>query len=1046
MLKTDKDGKAARTEASVSTVLRNTYIIVMKGCNDRRKYKQNRTEFKDFVSVQVISRKYRRETMSVLFRQREEEVMFTQLLLVLLVSGGETLAAEVTTAEKQGFTTTLQEQHAVVAHDIVFQQIGKLHPHESNLLIRTDLSYAALEAVPQKTEEIAKILKELADNLTESQEFEPVPEPVALPRYNILWNGTAMNVRQARLRCKRMGMRLVAPTDVAELKEAESYFVAHYPTTKWTQVWIDSEFDLQSAQLVNPINKQPLADIYRNVQASSEWKYMRDDYQGGLALIPVVGKLVSPKVDGLSPIVNSQQWYYVRAGTKEPEARVLCQGFNLDNEMVSRIGDINTARLLYSRENKRLPLQEIRETQRIFQVMAQDQRHRFCQLIERYDLQQPLFSDTPKSKRINPLIRQPLEITIAGPKRTFVVADPGNRKEAPQTQQPTGTEDRTKRDVAEQFLWNLGTSVPILGTYIGTVRDVLREKRYEAFRDATGQSIDHLFTSVTAQAREIKEIRFAEDEMYLQLMTMQNEMAWLSDMQSNVELYLEVNAVVDRLRTKALATHAEFLIQSEKFERWIGAMLKGQSPNDLYTGEVLKELRNVVAEHGLNVKAQFQDTESTILPHKNRTQSVIILSSVRTTSPAWTIYRQRSVPRFSANRLFREKLKTDYVAISPKYNTYVPLDARQVDKCKDKICQLTGPIRSLSHAECGTIALLGDPTKVKCPVEEIPYEEEFLELSDGGLIYSVTKPVQVTITCPYDKNQQLRHETVNGRGILFIKPGCRASMQNGVTFPSKPYTPYMAHLQRDITQVVADNTGLGRLEDGIELIINVQDTIHELSSRGPQIAIAVVVCLVTIGVITLACCLVRVRNRAIKLREWVLPWKATFSPNSVHAPGRNLPKKREPHWLRRLAERCAMCNWRVSGSAAKETDIEMVNRFREDACREECVRHNGQYQGGEPVDSILAVHGSPLTGNIGAMEQGNPADSPHGQLVTSSPVDTSHVTTTTPSNRPDRSDYVTPPEIPERLSLNATGATPKDSSSSDSRHTLTKAMIYPAKF
>ena len=69
---------------------------------------------------------------------------------------------------------------AVLFDDIAFQQVGQLHPHETNLLVRTDLSYATLEAVPQKTERIANILKELAENLTKVEETDEVPQPLVL--------------------------------------------------------------------------------------------------------------------------------------------------------------------------------------------------------------------------------------------------------------------------------------------------------------------------------------------------------------------------------------------------------------------------------------------------------------------------------------------------------------------------------------------------------------------------------------------------------------------------------------------------------------------------------------------------------------------------------------------------------------------------------------------------------------------------------------------------------------------------------------------------
>ena len=892
----------------------------------------------------------------------------------------------------------LSKQQAILIQDIVFQQIGELHPHESNLLVRTDLSYAALEAVPQKTESIADILEELADNLTRAHELDPVPEPTVLPRYEVFDKGARLNIRQARLRCKTKGMRLLAPADVKELKEAGSYYISNYPTSKHTRIWIDTEFDIQSAQLVNPVNKKPLAIIYKNVQPLDKWEVKRDDHFVAIALNPQVGNLEFLTIKGLGESMNSNQWYWATTQSTEPEASYICQGFNIEGELITLKGEIADARQLYARENARLPRQEIRETEKIFRVMAQEQRRRFKQLIERYDLQQPLLGDTPEKERVKSTPMRPLQITIRGPNRTFIVSS-GTKSGQLKVSGPKSpfrvtathakvTRRRTKRDIGEHLLINIGKSIPLVGPFIGSVSDVLKEKRHEAFRDATGKGLRHLYREVTSQAQEIKAIRFAEKDISLQILTIQNEVSYLNGILGDVALYLEVNAVVDRLRTKALATHSEFLVQAEKFERWINAMLKGHSPEDLYRGEVLKELRNVVAQQGLNVKAQFQDTESMILPHENRTQSVVILSSIRATSPPWAIYQQRSVPRFYGNRLFREKLAADYIAINPKYNQYIPLDREQVRECRDKICRLAGPIRALAHAECGTRALVGNSEDSPCPIHEIPYTEEFIELSEGGLLFSVKNPVQITITCPFEESPNIQHETLVGRGVLFIRPKCQVAFSNGDMYPGPTGSTFITQISKEVIKLAVDTTGLDRLKDDIESIVQLTDKAIQLTSNGPQIALFTAVVIIAIALATLCCYVAHIKKYAARLRGWISPWAAHRTPpSSVGQHSRNGQRGRGG-CARRL-KRYICCG--VDREFTAGTPIDMSTaRHHEHAAQQHCTTK------ATDIDSLLATDGSPMSNPIrsamlsGGMTypQTNNSSSNLGGIKTSSPFGT----------------------------------------------------------
>ena len=101
--------------------------------------------------------------------------------------------------------TSLRDQQAVLTHDVMFQRAGELFPHRSTLLVKSSLSYSALEAVPKQTREIAAMLRRLADNLNDN--YIPPPEVEAeQDKYVPVEGDTTYNIRQARLLCKKRNM------------------------------------------------------------------------------------------------------------------------------------------------------------------------------------------------------------------------------------------------------------------------------------------------------------------------------------------------------------------------------------------------------------------------------------------------------------------------------------------------------------------------------------------------------------------------------------------------------------------------------------------------------------------------------------------------------------------------------------------------------------------------------------------------------------------------------------------------------------------------
>ena len=759
-----------------------------------------------------------------------------------------------------------KEQQAILIHDVIFQNEGKLYPHYNTLLVKSSLSYSILEDVPRQTRRIALTLKQLADNLTHIQP-PPKIQTVKIPDYYAPEKGSVIiNIREARQLCKEMNMRLLAPRSVTELNAAGSFYTKTYNATPYTQIWIDTDFDLASSQLINPINKRTLGQIYEGNLDSEVWKGLRDDHSTLIAYNPVKGDLVFLKIENLGGQVNTNQWTNVLK-EKEPEARVMCQGFGLEDQQSSFNGmEVAQVKMLNARANSILPREEIRATERIFTATAISQQNRINRIITQYNLNQPLFEVTPEKEwRQSPKPQMP-EMELVPPDQLFQITS----YEHDLADEPTAGVTRNKRDViSEELMWNMGKSLPLIGPYIGTVHDILRQKELNAFRDDTGASIRQLYSAVSSQARKITEIKFGENEMRVQIRTIQNEVDWLYSVMSDVKLYLEMNAVIDRLRTKMLITHAEYLIQTEKFERWISQMKEGINPEDLYKGNVLKDLRNVLAGKGLTVKAAFQDTESMIIPDINKTQSVVILSSIRASGPPWTIFSVRSLPRYYKRRLFREKVESPFIAVNQRYTQYISLTEQQARQCKNELCEIRGPIRSLSNAGCGTIALMGDPSSIDCPVQDlVAGPHGYFESVEGGMLYSVEEETQVTITCPLETGTMPRYEYITGRGILLIRPGCQGSLGDGDNFLGMPASDYIGDFnQNTVNTLFTIASGLGRLQKSVESKIQMVEVATKLTQKVPQIALFAAMGAAILTIMTLACCVLKLRHRSSQIKN-----------------------------------------------------------------------------------------------------------------------------------------------------------------------------------
>ena len=438
---------------------------------------------------------------------------FMKLTIIFILLGGrrsvearaQTSVGGLRGQHDYNLAPNLHERRAVVAHDTVFERVGQLYPHESNLLLKTTLSYAALEAVPQKTQDIADMMEQLSKNLTNIK-IGPRPKPPIQERYKVLDGNLKLNIRQARLRCEQEGLRLLSPTDVAELREAGSYFIKNYPATERTRIWIDCKFDIASSQWINKINREPLAKIYVGMRTTAHkqlstaaqnnpnsaewirlWRLIGDDHTTTFGLNPISGTIWLSKVSGLGNSIDGESWYYVSPNVKEPYANFICQSFNLDRNYYTNRDADTSDRLRYTQENLRLPRQEIRETQQIFSAMAEDQRQIINNIIEKYQLHQPLFDDTPEEQKIQGTNVHMINIKRTTTKEVSRITTSEQRKMRVTRTVHAGNhsgetihnrDSRQKRDILESLAFNVAKSIPIIGPYVGTVQDVLREKKF----------------------------------------------------------------------------------------------------------------------------------------------------------------------------------------------------------------------------------------------------------------------------------------------------------------------------------------------------------------------------------------------------------------------------------------------------------------------------------------------------------------------------------------------------------------------------------------
>ena len=806
------------------------------------------------------------------------------------------------------YPLAFEDQGATVVHDMVFQVVGELYPHEQTLLVKSDLSYEALEEVPIKTQQIAESLGHLIGNLTLRPQVPPLLEPPTMPTFLLVSKNTTMNIRKAELACREREMRLLAPKDIKTLTEAAAFYLEQFPANLPVDpFWIDTEYDRQSRQLINPISQEPLSIIYKEKLKNkiTEGKgSILDDPHWTVAYEPRSGLFDFQTIERLNMQYDEDPRWYVDNDSPEPQAKVLCQSYHLD--YVRRHHETlrfeHLRRIQEARAGALLPEREMRDTRLIFANLASDQRKRLKQVEDKYDLIQPLFLDTPDQIRIPTDPKQKVFQNKLNWKRSLGPVGPETQ---PGILSPMGSKlgvNRTTRhkrsetaEVTEQLWWNIGKAFPVLGPFVGTVHDVMRIKKFNAFRDATGESLRHLYSTVSSQAQEIESIQFAKNEMETQLGAVTAQVSWLYDSTANINLYLELNAVIDRLRTTALAAHAEFLVQVEKLDRWISMMQKGHSPEDLFSGKVLKELRNVLAAKGLNVKPSFQTTESMIIPGKGQTKTVVILSSVRASGPPWTIYSQKALPRYYGNRLFREKLSSEFIAVNNKFSNYVTLSPQRMQECKNELCSLKGPVRSLSHAGCGTIAMLGDPKKLDCPVEELPPEPDgFFEAIEGGIIYSLQRPTVVAISCPFEKEKGIEYRTLEHRGVTFFKPGCRAALSQGDAYWALPGSDHMSGFKEVAKSFVTAEEEFGRLQKSIESKVETAKVATILSQKWPQVFLFGMMGSVLVSLCILCCCHCQLKNRATRMKNWI--WSG-FSP--MESP----PERRYSYdWFRRWSE------------------------------------------------------------------------------------------------------------------------------------------------
>ena len=737
-------------------------------------------------------------------------------LLAIMCVFVAVLESDLTHADlRQGMVQILRDHDVVLARNVAFQKKATCFPHRIDIVAASTLSYGALERAPTFLEQAADHIRETYAILQRANSTRRnLAEPAVLPKYKIPYPDVKVKISEARLQCEAMGLTLAAPRNTTELRELQAWALQH---GAWTapneRIWLDCEFSLHEQALINMLTKERLDLIYPGVDAKADhmsvdgWTHNLDDHTSQPALILQSGQLDFTQVEGISMYGDGYGRGYINkvTGGAAPVSHVVCQSFGMKRDNVLIAGELVSARDLYAKQNARLPLEALRDTENFLTALAAEERRQIRELIERYGLKRlpqtvipPLVSQSivpPEGKPLSanssePFYRTPLSGTRAGndPKPhvngTWPNGAPTVVKNLKRAKRETADYDWDSSDDAGRVLLSIAKAVPVFGLAADAVDTILRERKLYSFQQTTSKRLRNLERTIAKSARRLSEIKFAADVLDHRVTNLELSVKQMQDHVSATLMSLELNQRLDLVHAQSQALHAEFLIKINEFDRWLSALRLGKTPDQMFSGRLLDSVRELIRDLGLSARAELQQTTSTIVQDPVRIDALQIISNIRVSDVPWTLYEMAVLPTWQNNHLYQEQVDFKFLAIDRNMMSFIVLSQQEFEQCKDTACILPNPVRPLRTAPCGPIALVGGPPSPTCTVTELP-AVDFYHPFGMALTYSVREPQKVSLVCPYEDSTP-RRKVISGSGICIIPRGCHLTTPDGNTYYGPP--------------------------------------------------------------------------------------------------------------------------------------------------------------------------------------------------------------------------------------------------------------------
>ena len=257
-----------------------------------------------------------------------------------------------------------------------------------------------------------------------------------------------------------------------------------------------------------------------------------------------------------------------------------------------------------------------------------------------------------------------------------------------------------------------------------SVDDIITAKDRAKFEEETQESLFELYQKTEVQAKEISGIKFGYDKLEKKVRQNELDVDNCLNKISDTMLYLELNGKMDVIVSNSIALYIDYMDVLHDLDEWMTLLNKGETPKQLYGEEQLNSMQKILSSMGLKANRKFQESKSTILPDPLHPTGITIVSEIRGTGVPWNIYEIIPIPRWNQDKLFRQNIGHRYIAIDPYFTRYANLDDLTFNKCLDNACELRGPIRTLSNAECGRMELIGQTTdKNDCKWDEISHTQ-----------------------------------------------------------------------------------------------------------------------------------------------------------------------------------------------------------------------------------------------------------------------------------------------------------------------------------